>query len=138
MKITSHFLFVISRARIGCHLLNADLCIHIAANPDTGQIRILKTTSSNRTFGSHLKCRFVRLHWFYRTERSDFTETSVQCERGLTLYCTQLIQASRCFSPSLVWQGSASRIKFLVPWSFKIHSQCQLITLQVKNVNSLI
>ncbi len=83
VKITSRFLLGISRARIGRHLLNADLCVHIAANPDTGQIRILKTTSSNRTFGCHLKCGFVRLHWFYRTERSDFTETSVQCERGL-------------------------------------------------------
>ncbi len=79
------FSLVISRERIGRHLLNADLCVHIAANPDIGQIRILKTTSSNRTFGSHLKCGFVRLHWFYRTERSDFTETSVQCERGSSL-----------------------------------------------------
>ena len=50
-----------------------------------GQIRILKNISSNRTFESHLKCGFVRLHWFYRTERSDFTENSAQCERGLEI-----------------------------------------------------
>ncbi len=111
MKITSRFLLVISRARIGRHLLNVDLCVHIAANPDIGQIWILKTTSSSRTFGSHLKCGFVRLHWFYWTERSDFTETSVQCARGL------------CIITSTTWPAPfwCSDIQHFVSWDSCFH-----------------